>query len=812
MNWLLVTDIRYGMRTLRASPGFAATAVLTLAFGIGATTATFSVSDAMLWKPIPLPHLESLVMLLGRVPGESNSWNSNTAADTDDIVRQTKSLESVTRWQGGMANVGGSGGHPQRVLQTLAAANFFDVMGVPPARGRAFQTGEDQPGRDREVVLSDRFWQRAFGADPSVIGRTILLDDQNYVVTGIMPASFDFPMATEIWTPLALTAAQRGSRTAQNLLSTARLKPGHTIEEASSELDAIGQRLEKAYPTTNQNRRFMLWPITRFLIDGDTRQYVLLLLGSVIFVLLIACVNVANLQFARATGRLREVAVRTALGASRGRVIVQLVTESVLLSIAGAAAGLLVAEWGLNLIRGNMPPEVARYILGWRDIKLDGRTLLFTAAAALASGILAGLAPAWQCSRPNLTDALKEGGRGGTVGRSRRLIRTILVAAEIALAVVLLVGSGLMVRGFRNQIGSGQQFEPASVLTLRMAITENKYREPFQRAGFYREVVDRVNALPGVQSAAVATAMPYANHSNSRNVTIEGLAVEHGEQPWAMYQAISPRFFGTLHIPLRAGRLLTDGDGADAPLVVAINERFAQKYWKGQSPVGRRFKLGLADSKSPWLTVVGVVGNIPHDPYDRDFRRMMFLPYQQAPQLWMDLGVRTSGDPLRLASSVLSAIRSVDPEVPASDVRTLEKSIHNAAIGLNYVAAMMGIFGVLALVLAAVGVYGVMSYLVSEQTHEIGIRMALGSPRSSVLAMVFRRGLVTTFIGLAAGIPVAYALATLLVSSLIYGVPASDPATFVGIPLTLIATAVLAIYIPARRAMRIDPIVALRYE
>jgi putative ABC transport system permease protein len=350
------------------------------------------------------------------------------------------------------------------------------------------------------------------------------------------------------------------------------------------------------------------------------------------------------------------------------------------------------------------------------------------------------------------------------------------------------------------------------VLTLRMAITDNKYHEPFQRAAFYRDVVDRVNALPGVQSAAVATAMPYSNHSNGRNITLEGQPVEQGDQPWAMYQAISSKFFATLHVPLRAGRLLNQGDGADAPKVVVVNERFAEKYWKGQSPIGRRFKLGLSDSKNPWLTVVGVVGNIPHDPYDRDFRRMMFVPYQQAPQLWMDLGVRAAGDPLRLAPAVQSAIRSVDPEVPASDVQTLEKSIHNAAIGLNYVAAMMGIFGMLALVLAAVGVYGVMAYLVSEQTHEIGIRMALGSPRGSVLAMVFRRGLITTFIGLVAGIPVAYWLATKLVASLIYGVPAGDPATFVGIPLTLIAAAALAIYIPARRAMRIDPIVALRYE
>ncbi len=805
-------DVRYGLRTLRSSPGFAAVAVITLAFGIGATTAMFSVSDAMLWKPISLPHLETLAMVLARIPGEPGSWNSTTPADTADILRQAQSFEGIASYQEGMANVAGSSGDPQRAIQALVSANFFEVMGVQPASGRGFQTGEDQPGRDREVLLSYRFWQRAYGGDPKMVGRTLRIDDRDCVVAGIMPSSFDFPMATEIWSPLALTAEQRDSRVSQSLVNVGRLKPDRTIQQATGEMDAIGRRLEAANPKTNKNRSFMVWPINRFLIDGDTRQYVLMCLISVIFVLLIACVNVANLQFARATGKLREVALRTALGASRTKVIVQLMAESVLLSLAGALLGLLVAKWGLDLIRAGMPPEVAQYILGWGSIALDWRTLGFTALAAVASGVLSGLAPAWQCSRPNLTDALKEGGRGSSVGRSRHLIRNILVASETALAVVLLVGAGLMVRGFRNQVDSGRQLQPESLLTLRLAITENKYPAPHNRAEFYREVIDRVNRLPGVQSAAAATSMPYSGHSNNRLITIEGRPVDPGDQTWAMYQAVTPKFFAALHIPLREGRLLSDGDGPEAPRVVVINQRMAETYWKNKSPIGKRFKVGGADSKSPWLTIVGVAGNYSHDPYDRAPRRMMFLPMPQSPALWMDLGVRTAGDPLRLAPAVLSAIRSVDPEVPASQVRTLEKSIHNAAIGLNYVAAMMGIFGTIALVLAAVGLYGVMAYLVSEQTHEIGIRMALGAPRENVLAMVFRRGLLTIGAGLLIGLPAAWWMARFLVSSLIYGVTATDPATFISIPLTLIATAALAIYIPARRAMAIDPIVALRYE
>lgn len=804
-------DIRYGARMLRKSPGFTATAVLTLGLGIGTTTAVYSVSDALLWKPVPLPHLETLVAVQQRVPGEQNSWDSLTAADLDDIRHDITSLESLAAYQQGMANIVGEGGEPERVMQGLVAANFFDVLAVQPAMGRAFQSGEDQPGREREVIFSDKLWRNKFGADPAIVGKTIRLDDQNHLVIGIMPASFDFPLAVELWTPLALTPAQRPSRTNQTLSTVARLKPGRGIEQTAGELASIGTRLQKSYPDSNKGRSFMVWPLHRIMVDSETEQYLKMLLGSVVFVLLIACVNVANLQFARATGRLREVAVRTALGAGRVRVIVQLVTESVLLSLTGAIFGLIVAKVGIALIRNNMPPEIQRYILGWQNMQLDNRALLFTLVAAVAAGIIAGLAPAWQCSRPNLTDTLKEGGRGSSVGGAKHRLRGILVATEIALAVVLLVGAGLMVRGFQSMLVAGERMEPASLLSLRLALTESKYKEPHQIYQFYRAVLDRVSALPGVRSAALVTAMPYADHSSGRGFTIEGRPVAQGDLPTGMYQVVSPSYFRTVHVPLRAGRLIGESDSADAPKVALVSEGMVRRWWKNESPLGKHIRIGGVNSKNPWLTIVGVVGDMVHDPYDREPRRTIYLPFQQAPSLWMDVGVRTAGNPMLLGPAVTAAIRSVDREQPVTDMMTVEKAIHNRAIGLNYMAWMMGIFGATALVLSAIGVYGVMAYLVSEQTHEIGIRVALGAPRQSVMGMVFRRGMVTIAAGLAIGLPLAYAFARLM-ASLIFGVSSTDVASFVGIPAALVAAAALAIYVPARRAMKIDPIVALRYE
>jgi putative ABC transport system permease protein len=805
-------DIRFGLRVLAKSPGFAATAILTIGLGIGATTSIYSVCDALLWKPVPLPSLDTLAIITERgSSGTFTDWNSVTPGDLADVSRDNVHFSSLAAWGQGLANLVGTDGEPQRVGQALVTANFFDVAGVKPAIGRAVQAGEDEPGREREVSHSDPLWKRSIGGDASVLGRTVRFDDENYTIIGVMPESYQFPRATDVWTPYAMPAERRASRTAHSMIVMGRLKPGATVQAANADLERIAARLAQAYPASNTNRKLMVWPSMEFLVDPFTRRYLRMLLGAVLFVLLIACVNVANLQFARATGRLREVAVRTALGASRWRVVGQLVTESVMLALAGAGLGLVLAREGVRLMKDYMPADVRQYIMGWDTMSIDGRALLFTLAAAVAAGILSGLAPAWQCSRPNLAESLKEGGRGGTASRSRHRLRNILVTSEITLAVVLLVGAGLMVRGFRSLVDAGDALEPATLVKMRLALTAAKYPEKTRVAAFYRQVLERVNAIPGVRSATVVSAMPYSNHSSGQSYTIEGRPEEPGRPVTGMLQSASASYFPTIHVPLKAGRLLAASDGPDAPPVAVISQQMAAKWWGKESPLGRRMKIGGASSKNPWMTIVGVVGDVTHNPYDRGPRPIVYVPFEQTGALWMDVGVRAAGDPLRLVPAITAAIRSVDPEQPVTEVETMAQAIHSRAIGLNYMAALMGTFGFLALALSAVGVYGVMAHLVNEETHEIGVRMALGASRGSVLAQILRRGMTTTGIGLAVGLPIAYGFARLM-ESLIFGVSATDAASFVAIPLALVAAAAVAVLAPAHRATKIDPIVALRYE
>ena len=609
-------DLRYGVRQLRAARGFTAVAAVTLGLGIGATTAIYSMLDAMLWNPVVLPHAEQLVVVVQAVPGQPHFWSAAAPADIDDVRQNSAALDSLASWRLGSVNLVDSGGEALRLDATRVTTNLFDVAGVAPELGRTFRAGEE---REREVVLGDSLWRRRFGGDAALVGRTIRLDDQNYTVIGIMPPNFYFPRPSrELWVPLALSAEERTSRSALLVDSMGRLKPGRSLAQFTSELAGVASRLEREHPDTNAGRRFMAWTFQRYTTGDYVPIYSAMLLGSAFFVLLIACVNVANLQFARAMGRWREVAVRTALGAGRRRLLRQLLTESMVLAGAGGALGLLLARWGLHFIRAGVPAELERYMPGLARLGLNRHVLEFTLTATLLSGILAGLLPAWRCSRPNLMESLKDGGISFGSGPGRHRLRAVLMGGEIALAMVLLAGAGLMVRAFQTLVGGSTTIRPATMLTLRLALTENKYRDDRQVAGFYRDVLERLAALPGVRSAVAVTALPYSRHWSMLPVTVEGRPVEPGKATSAQVQSVSADYFAAMFIPLRAGRLPGAADAADRPRVAVVSERMARQWWPaGKSPIGSRLQVGDKGPR-PWVTVVGVVGDIEHSVIDRD--------------------------------------------------------------------------------------------------------------------------------------------------------------------------------------------------
>ena len=807
----LSRDIRYGVRTLGKSPGFTITAVATLALGIGATTANFSICDAMLWKPLPLPNLPRLAMVLRQIPENPNEWMELAPADFYDVRRQQTVFEGVASWNEDLCNLAGNGAAPERATRYLVTANFFALVGLRPALGRTFAPEEDQPGREHVVVIGDSLWRRRFGADPALVGRDIRIDDEDYRVIGVMPRKFVFPQASELWTPLALKPADRMSRGSQYLRVIGLLKPGKTLAEANVEVATIAARLARQYPDTNKQRRFFSMSAHDFLIGTYNHQYSLMMFGSVLLVLLIAATNVANLQFARALGRSREVAVRAALGAGRGQLIAQHLTESVVLALAGAALGLVVAGWDVRAALAAMPAAVAKYIPGWYEIRIDQRALFFTLAAAVATGVLCGLIPAWQATRADLNEALKDGGRTASAGRGQARLRGVLVAAEIALSMVLLVGASLMIRGAGALLNRAECFEPSSLLTLQLSITDTRYPTDLKKGTFYRRLVESVEAIPGVRSAFTVKSMPYSGDNYYRRFFLENRVPEPGIQPSAIFQAATPSYFSAMHVPLREGRFLEPADGPGKRLVAVITEATARRWWPGEgSPIGKRFRFATAKADE-WVTIVGIAADMPQEPFDRFAPGMIYVPVEQTPYGEMDFGVRTAGDPGLFVSQVIKAIRSVDPEEPITRVLPFKDLAREETFGLIAVAVIMGAYGLVALILSSVGVYGVTSYLVSKQTQEIGVRVALGASRANVLAMVFRRGLVPVVGGVAIGLAAAYAMARVL-ALLVFGVPASDAATFFGVPLVLAAAAVLAILIPARRATAIDPMTALRYE
>ncbi len=810
VNWIQdsLQDVRYGLRMLFKYPGVTILAVFALALGIGANTAIFSVADPLLLRPEPFPNLNRLVLAFNRVDGLTNE-NSMYPADYEAIRTQSKSFDKFAAYASEAANLTGQG-DPEREQAAKVTTDFFDALGVQPILGRDFTPEDGTPGHDDEMVLSYGLWQSKFGGDPQILGKQAHLNERAFTIVGVMGKDFQYPVATELWRPIAFTAADEASRENNYLFPVGLLKPGVSASRAAAELDGIGRELAQTFPKSNHRLGIRVVPFRTYATDELTHNFMLLLLAAVAFVLLIACANVANLQLARIAGREREIALRTALGASRWRIVRQLLAESVILALVGAAVGLLFAAWAVGLTVNYMPPELSQYIAGWNRIALDWRAVAFTVAIAVVAGIIAGLAPALGYSRPDLSNSLKEGSRGSS-GRASHRLRSVLVVAEVAISLVLLVGAGLLVKGFRELLGANEKFEPRSLLTMHIALPEVKYSDQTKVAAFYQQVLTQMSAIPGVEAASVATAVPDQDELSYHPFTGEGKTWTQDPGHIALADSIGANYFRTLHLPLLRGREFSDADGPDTQRVAIVSRSMAERYWPAEAAIGKRIKQGDPDSKEPWLTIVGVVSDAKYNPYFQAVDGVVYVPYVQSASTTAAFLLRTKGDPLSFVPAVRAKIRSVDADQPIYEAKTLARLTYEQVIGISYIAAMMAVLGLIALVLASSGVYGVMAHAVTERTHEIGIRLALGATPRQVLRWIAVRGVRLAAIGLGIGLVVAFVLARLM-ASMMLGVSSADPMIFAGIPALLAVVAIAACYLPSRRATRVDPIVALRFE
>jgi putative ABC transport system permease protein len=798
-------DLRYALRVLVKKPGFTAVAVLTLALGIGVNSAIFSVVNAVLLRPLPYPQPEQLAMVWldnrrQGIPDDITSYPNYM-----DMREQNQGFQDLAAYSTMAVNLTGAG-EPEELRAAMVTPSFFQVMGVHPTIGRAFAPEEETPGKDRVVVLGHGFWQRRFGGDRNIVGRTLNLSGEPHVVAGIMPPGFQFPERVELWGPLAPSERLRAARGQFWLPVVGRLKPGVTRAQAQADMSTIANRLEQQYPQM-RGYGINIVPLHEQ-VTGKIRPALLVLLGAVAFVLLIACANVANLLLARAGERQQELAIRTALGAARGRILRQLLTESVLLAAAGGAVGALLAVSGVDLLRTLNPANIPRL----ENVRLDGQVLGFTLAISLFTALIFGLAPALQASKPHLSETLKEGGRTGAGGLRSRHLRGTVVVIETALALVLLIGAGLMIKSFWQLQRVDPGFNPDRLLTVRLRLPRTKYPEGANVAAFYEQLQERLAALPGVQSVGATSSVLVLGLANSSGFSIEGRPAEpEAERLELPFDAATPNYFQTMGMTLVKGRTFTAQDSGETTKVAVINETMVRRYWPDDDPLGKRFKFGDAGSNAPWITIVGVIRDVRRQGLDRPIRIESYLPHQQLTARSMEIVVRTIGDPLTLAGAVREAVWSLDRDLPIGAIQTMEHILARTTSQRQLNMLLLGLFASVALILSAVGIYGVMAYSVTQRTHEIGIRMALGAARRDVLKLVVGQAAGLTFVGVAIGLVAAFAL-TRFMSSLLFGVSATDPVTFALISMLLIAVALLASYVPARRAMKVDPMIALRYE
>ena len=807
----LFQDFRYAIRMMASNRGFTAVAVLALALGIGANTIIFSVVDSVLLRPLPFKDADRLASLWetnlqqndrpdmdAQVAGSANftDWSSQNQVFAD--------MAAYINWTYNLTGVD----DPERIESAVVTGSFFDVLGTEPSLGRAIIPDDDQPGKDNVVVLSYGFWQRRFGADPAVIGKTITLNRNSFTVVGVMPGNFKFPGPTvELWVPFGFSPAQKQDRTGKFLKVIARLKPNVKIEQARAAMSAIAGQLEQQYPATNTGWGVELAPLQENEVS-QIRPALLLLLGAVGFVLLIACANVSNLLLARASARRKEMAIRGALGASRRRLVNQMLTESALLAMLGGGAGALLAVWGMDILVSLNPGNIPRL----SDARIDGRGLGFTLALSVLTALIFGLVPALVASKPDLIEAVKETGQASS-SRSGLKLHGLLVVSEVAVALVLLVGAGLMIRSFLrlHQVNPG--FNTENALTMRIWLPASKYGSNEQQTAFFQQVIAELEDLPGVRSVGAIQDLPLKANRMVFKLDIEGRAMpQPGKEREAAYRAITPEYLRTMSIPLLGGREFTRQDDRNAPPVVIINQSMARQFWPDEDPIGKRIRFGEPDA--PWYSIVGIVGDIKHMGLEAQEGAAFYQPYAQKQfnfLRWLTLVMRTDAEPTSMIAAARSQVQAVDKDQPVYEIATLEQLLSKSIAKPRFYTTLLGSFALLALILGAVGTYGVMSFSVNQRQHEIGIRLALGAGRGDIFKLVVARGLRLALAGVAIGLGGALAL-TRLMSSLLFGISPTDPVTFVVISLVLIGVALGACFVPARRATKVDPIVALRYE
>jgi len=811
MNTLL-RDLRYSLRLLWKSPGFSLVAVVSIALGIGANTTVFSVINAVLLKSLPYKDPSSLVLVWGDTDQETlKKHNQVSATDVADFRSQTTAFEDISAYTGWFPIMSGEQ-EAERVAGIQVGDGFFRVMKGAPVLGRVFTPEDQQDGKDFVIVLGHALWQRRFAGDPNIVGKSIQLNARSYTIVGVMgpdfqplPASLVYPIG-QFYRPVA-EAYDDTARDSRHLRAIARLKPGATIEQAQSELNVVTERLRQQHPTTNKNQGAAVVSITDEVV-GDLRPTLWIMFGAVIFVLLVACANVANLLLARSTVRAKEITIRSAIGAGRARLVRQLLTESLLLSLVGGALGLLLAVWGTGVVAtagAKLNPMLQNATVDWR-------VMAFTGAISILTGLVFGLAPALQSSRPNLVESLKESGRSGGSSGPRNRLRSALVVSEIAMTLVLLVCAGLLIRSVIRLRNVDTGFNPHGVLAMNIGLPGARYPKPENQVAFYKQLTEALATVPGVKAVGTTSVLPLSDNFDGRGLQVEDQPRARGDEISVDLYVTTPGYLRAMEIPLLQGRALTEQDAPDAPFVALINRTMAARLWANQDPVGKRIKFpGAEKQPQPWRTIVGVVSDVSQYALDKKPPMQIYLPHSQFPTSFNSLVIKTDADPGTMAAAVRRQILSQDKDQALFNVTTLEQLRSESILAQQFFMGLLLVFAGLALVLAAVGIYGVMSFVASQRTHEIGIRMALGAQARDVLKLIMGNGMLLALIGVALGLGGAFAV-TRVMAGLLFGVTATDTVTFVSVSVGVICIALLACYLPARRATKVDPLTALRYE